>query len=185
MAALQVVLALAALMLHTHVTGIAVDATPVPTLTVTATPVAAPAPQTHLADSPQSILFEGLNAERAKAGLPLLGYDSRLEQAGELRVADMVAAGVISHRSPDGMEYPQAIAAAGVTNYAWAGENIYATNEVATVEEAAARGVWRFMGSAPHRAIILDPAFDHVGIGVGPGENGVWMFAVIFLGGER
>lgn len=97
----------------------------------------------------------------------------------------MVAAGVISHRSPDGMEYPQAIAAAGVTNYAWAGENIYATNEVATVEEAAARGVWRFMGSAPHRAIILDPAFDHVGIGVGPGENGVWMFAVIFLGGER
>lgn len=183
MAALQVVLALAALMLHTHVAGIAVDAAPSPTMA--ATPVSTPAPQTHLAHSPQSILFEGLNAERGKVGLPPLRYDSRLEHAGELRVADMLAAGVISHRSPDGMEYPQAIAAAGVTNYAWAGENIYATNEVATVEEAAARGVWRFMESPPHRAIILDPAFDSVGVGVGQGPDGVFVFAVIFLGGER
>lgn len=183
MAALQLVLALAALMLHTHVSGISADATATPTPTPTVAP--APPPETHLADSPASILFEGLNTERAKAGLPPLGYDSRLEHAGELRVADMLANGAISHRSPDGMEYPQAIAAAGVTNYAWAGENIYATNEVTTVEEAAARAVWRFMESPPHRAIILDPAFDHVGVGVAQGEFGAWVFAVIFLGGER
>lgn len=131
------------------------------------------------------MLFDGLNAERAKAGLPSLGYDSRLERAGELRVADMLANGYIAHESPDGMGYVQAIAASGVTNYAWAGENIYATNEVTTVEEAAARAVWRFMESPPHRAIILDPAFDHIGVGIGEGADGVWVFAVIFLGGER
>lgn len=182
-AAMQLVLALATLMLHTHVTGIAVDATPL--ATPTPSPTIAPAPQPHLADSPQSILFEGLNAERAKAGLPPLAYDSRLEHAGELRVADMVEHGYFDHRSPDGMEFPQAIAAAGVGPYAWAGENLYETNAVATAEEAAARAVWRFMESPPHRAIILDPAFDHVGVGVGQGADSVWVFAVIFLGGER
>ncbi len=181
MAALQLVLALAALMLRTHLAGIAVDGTPTPTPTAAS---ATPASETHVG-GPAGVLFDGMNAERAKVGIPPLGYDSRLEHAGELRVADMVNLGYFDHRSPDGMEYPQAIAAAGVTNYAWAGENIYATNEVTTVEEAAARAVWRFMESPPHRAIILDPAFDHVGVGVAQGEFGAWVFAVIFLGGER
>ena len=172
--ALHLVLWLVALMMRYHVATLAVDG-PVPV-----TPVV----QQAVTETPQSVVFDAINVERQKAGQAPLGYDSRLEHAGELRVADMIEHG-ISHRSPDGMEYPQAIAAAGFRSFAWAGENIYATNLTPDATVAAHRAIDRFMGSPTHRAILLDPAFDHVGIGLGQGADGVWIFAVIFLGGGQ
>lgn len=161
-------------MMRYHVAVLAADG-PVPV---------APVVQQAVTETPQSIVFDAINAERAKVGQAPLGYDSRLERAGELRVADMIEYG-ISHRSPDGMEYPQAVYAAGFKSFAWAGENIYATNLTADVEVAAHWTTEKFMGSPTHRAILLDPAFDHVGVGLGQGANGVWIFAVIFLGGGQ
>ena len=173
--ALHLVLWLVALMMRYHVAvPIAADG-PVPV---------APVVQQAVAETPQSVVFDAINVERQKAGQVPLGYDSRLEHAGELRVADMIEYG-ISHRSPDGMEYPQAVYAAGFKAFTWAGENIYATNETPDVEAAAHWATEKFMGSPTHRAILLDPAFDHVGIGLGQGAEGVWIFAVIFLGGGQ
>ena len=173
---LHLVLWLVALMMRYHVAvPIAADG-PVPV-----TPVA----EQHVVETPQSILFEEINAERQKAGQAPLGYDSRLEQAGELRVADMIEHGYFSHRSPDGMEYPQAVYAAGFRSFAWAGENLYETNLTPDAEVAAHRAIDRFMGSPTHRAILLDPVFDHVGVGLGQGADGVFIFAVIFIGGGQ
>lgn len=183
MGALHIVLAIVVLMLRPHAVPAASTASAPILAPVVAPPTATQ--ETRRASGPHLVLFDAMNAERAKAGLPLLGYDSRLEQAGELRVADMIEHGYIDHRSPDGMEYPQAVHAAGFKSFAWAGENIYATNETPDVEAAAHWATEKFMGSPTHRAILLDPAFDHVGIGLGQGADGVWIFAVIFLGGGQ
>lgn len=173
--ALHLVLWLVALMLRYHVATLSADG-PVPV---------APVVQQAVSETPQSVVFDAINAERAKAGVSLLGYDSRLEHAGELRVADMIEHGYIAHESPDGMGYVQAVYGAGFTGFAWAGENIYATNLTADVEVAAHWATERFMGSPTHKAILLDPAFDHVGVGLGVGANSAFIFAVIFLGGGQ
>ena len=108
-----------------------------------------------------------LNAERAKAGLPALRRDARLELASQRHAEDMVARRFFEHATPEGIE-PQArmLAAGYPSNNALSGENIAWATGPSASPEAIVR-LW--MHSPPHREDILRPGFVDIGVGVAAG----------------
>jgi uncharacterized protein YkwD len=108
-----------------------------------------------------------LNAERVKAGLPVLRRDARLELSSQRHSQDMVARHYFEHVTPEGID-PQArmLAAGYPSNNALSGENVaWATGPSAT--PAAIVRLW--MHSPPHREDILRPGFVDIGVGVAAG----------------
>jgi len=108
-----------------------------------------------------------LNAERAKAGLPALRSEQRLELASQRHSEDMVRRRFFEHRSPDGVDPQERMLAAGYpSTNALTGENI----AWATGPRASAAAIVRlWMHSPPHRQDILRPGFVEVGVGVAAG----------------
>jgi uncharacterized protein YkwD len=124
-------------------------------------------------------VFDGQNAERAKAGLAPLRLDAGLEAVARRRAQDMAERGYFSHTSPSGETAFTLIAAAGV-DAPYAGENIgYNTYPDVTSAAAILSG---FLGSAPHRQNILDPRYTRVGVASAVGANGTRYYAVVFAG---
>ena len=104
-------------------------------------------------------VLELVNDERALVGLPPLDMDVRLSEAAQLHSDDMGVNGYFSHTSQDGTTFDQRIVAAGYTPWYALGENIAAgQNTPEWVMDA-------WMNSPGHRANILNPDFDHIGIG--------------------
>lgn len=106
----------------------------------------------------QAVLTE-INNYRSLAGAPALTLDARLTKAAQAHADDMAARGYFSHTSLDGRSPGQRITAAG---YAWRtyGENI----AMGYGDWSAALRGW--MNSAGHRRNMLNPAFQHIGLGV-------------------
>jgi len=108
------------------------------------------------------------NRERVRAGLPPLASDPRLASAAQAHSADMVARDFYSHTAPDGSKPWDRAAAAGFTGRT-VGENI------ACGQRSAAEVVQGWMNSPGHRANILKPAFDRLGVGLaGGGRAGLY-----------
>ncbi|GAA1423478.1 CAP domain-containing protein [Streptomyces thermospinosisporus] len=108
------------------------------------------------------------NRERVRAGLPPLAADARLAAAAQAHSADMVARDFYSHTAPDGSRPWDRAAAAGFTGRT-VGENI------ACGQRSAAEVVQGWMNSPGHRANILKPAFDRLGVGLaGGGRAGLY-----------
>lgn len=99
------------------------------------------------------------NNERAKSGLAPLNYDGRLASSAYAKARDMLAKGYWAHTSPDGTPPWHFVTQAGY-GYATVGENLAKgfSSDISTVE------AW--MASTGHRANILNPAFNDIGIGV-------------------
>ncbi|OGJ55838.1 hypothetical protein A3D88_01790 [Candidatus Peribacteria bacterium RIFCSPHIGHO2_02_FULL_52_16] len=120
-----------------------------------------------------------VNAERARAGLGLLRFHPLLHKAAQSHAEDMAQRRFFSHRNPDGAESFDRIKAAGYIvapcNCAWGywtGENIaYGQNTPAEVMK-------NWMNSSRHRANILSPNFDEIGIGLS-GDHWVQNFGKI------
>ena len=106
-------------------------------------------------------LFERLNGERVKRGLPRLGWNGTLEAAGNTWSARMASRG-LQHGSWTLVDQ---------SGYETLGENIGRSSGTAA-NAGAVHSSW--MNSDMHRALILEPGFDSVGIGVACANGQVW-----------
>jgi hypothetical protein len=99
------------------------------------------------------------NQQRAAAGLPGLSLNSKLMQAAQAKAADMFAKNYWAHVSPDGLQPWTFITNAGYA-YSYAGENL-------AKDFLTSSGVMAgWMGSAGHRANILNVNYTDVGFAV-------------------
>lgn len=98
------------------------------------------------------------NQERAKNGLPPLKVDLTLSKMAHEKSRDMSANGYFSHTSPTYGSPFDMMKQYGIT-YRYAGENIAMGQK--TPEEV----VNGWMNSAGHRANILNPNYNYIGVG--------------------
>ena len=105
-----------------------------------------------------------VNAERDKAGCGPVRSNSALQRAAQGHSVDMAAEDYFSHTGTDGRTFADRIRAAGYTG-GTIGENIAAG-------QATASAVMRsWMGSAGHRANILNCRFTSLGVGYARGGS--------------
>ena len=99
------------------------------------------------------------NEVRHKAGAPLLQIDAGLSEAARIHAQVMLEAGRLSHQFPGELTLPQRLAATTNLQLDQAGENV-------ALDYDAEHGHEHLMLSPPHRANLLNPAFNVVGLGV-------------------
>lgn len=102
-------------------------------------------------------MFRLVNTERAKAGLQLLSFDEELAEVARDHSQDMFRKGYFSHYTPDGLSPFDRMESAGI-EYTFAGENLALAPSTALAHQG-------LMNSPGHRANILNPNFNKVGIG--------------------
>lgn len=103
-------------------------------------------------------LFNLLNQERARAGLQRLQWDPRLAESARYHAQRMAQQRQLSHLLPGEPDMGERVAATGIRFDAVA-ENV----AYAPTVESAHQGL---MNSPPHRANILNPQYDAVGVAV-------------------
>lgn len=103
-------------------------------------------------------MFRLVNTERSRAGLQLLAFDEQLRDVARAHSKDMFVRGYFSHYTPEGISPFDRMASADI-EYTYAGENL----ALAPSTELAMQGL---MNSPGHRANILNPHFNKIGIGV-------------------
>jgi peptidoglycan hydrolase-like protein with peptidoglycan-binding domain len=109
-----------------------------------------------------SAYLNRLNAERTAHGLPALAADGDLTAVAQQWAAHMAATGVLAHN-------PQL--ATQVTGWHAVGENVGDGPTVADLDAA-------FWASPEHRANILDPTYDDIGVGSARGDGVLWISVV-------
>ncbi|HEY3116543.1 MAG TPA: CvpA family protein [Chloroflexota bacterium] len=102
-------------------------------------------------------IFELINQERAKAGLPDLTRDTNVDAVALAHSSDMLKRGYVGHQSPDGDSPFDRLLAAGL-RFRVSNENL----ALAPTIDIAHQGL---MESPEQRANILSPDFTRVGIG--------------------
>lgn len=146
---------------------------PQPTPTPQPTPQPTPAPTAGLTADEQQ-MFNLVNQERAKAGLPALKVDMTLVKLARLKAQDMIDKNYFDHTSPTYGSPFQMMSKHGVT-YNYAGENLAGAPSVDIAHT-------NLMNSPGHRANILSPNYNYVGIGVKDGGPYGKMFVQEFVG---
>lgn len=119
-------------------------------------------------------MLDLVNAERQKAGVKPLKIDMRLVEISRKKSQDMIDKHYFGHTSPTYGTPFDALKANGVS-YRYAGENIAGAPDVKTAHEA-------LMKSPGHRANILNPNYNYIGIGIVDGGPYGKMFTQTFIG---
>jgi hypothetical protein len=109
-------------------------------------------------ESPEQQVFELANADRAQQGIPLLKWDPALAQAASEHADMMAQQPALSHQYPG---EPDLVARAGA---AGAHFRSIAENVALAPSPQALEKEW--MNSAPHRANLLNPAMNVMGVGL-------------------
>lgn len=104
-------------------------------------------------------LLELANQSRAQAGLPSLTMDSGLSLAARTHAQTMLEAGQLSHRFDGEPSLAQRLATATRLQLDREGENV-------AFDSNPEQGHQHLMFSAPHRANLLNPAYNVAGLGV-------------------
>jgi len=104
-------------------------------------------------------LLDLANQSRAAAGAPPLILDAGLSQAARIHAKAMLEARQLSHRFEGEASLPQRLATTTHLQLDAEGENV-------AFDYSAEGGHQNLMLSPPHRANLLDPAFNVVGLGV-------------------
>jgi uncharacterized protein YkwD len=99
------------------------------------------------------------NQSRRQAGVPPLSLDSGLSQAARTHARTMFEAGKLSHQFQGEPSLPQRLASASHLLLDQEGENV-------ALDYDAEHGHEHLMHSPPHRANLLNPAYNVVGLGV-------------------
>jgi len=110
-------------------------------------------------DSAEQQLLVLANQSRQQAGLSPLALDSGLSQAARVHAEAMVEAHQLSHQFDGEPGLAQRLAATTRLQLEQEGENV-------ALDYDAARGHQHLMLSPPHRANLLNPAYNVVGLGV-------------------
>lgn len=131
------------------------------TVTTTSAPKAATTSVRNAASYEQQVLTL-TNAQRAAAGCPALVMNSTLSGVARSHSQDMAAKGYFDHNSLDGTTPAQRLTAAGYT-YRQMAENI------AAGQSTPADVMTSWMGSAGHKANILNCSLKELGVGFATG----------------
>jgi hypothetical protein len=130
--------------------------------------ICSPRPARGQESGPAQALFESANHERAARGLAPMKWSAPLAAAARQHALRMAAQNTLSHQLPGEVGMVDRATQAGV-RFSSLAENI--------AEGPSAESIHReWMNSPPHRANLLDPQLDSLGIAVAE-RNGV-MFAV-------
>lgn len=108
-----------------------------------------------------------INRARQDRGLHRLAFDEELRASATRHSRDMVRHGYFSHTGSSGSAVSTRIGGAGYSNWSVVGEVI--GGGPARYGGSAYAVFRRWMGSAPHRSVILQPRFRDFGVGVAPG----------------
>jgi uncharacterized protein YkwD len=138
------------------------DAANKPSPIVTLKPASAIAPDIPFGDyDPQAeqLLLILANQARAQVGAPRLILDAGMSRAARLHAEKMVAERHLSHRFEGEPSLPQRLAATTRTQLDQEGENV-------AFDFDAAQAHQHLMQSPPHRANLLNPAYNVLGLGV-------------------
>jgi uncharacterized protein YkwD len=147
---------------------------------IAASPKSAPPqpPGTRVATPIEARLFELFNVGRREAGLAPVTLDPVLVRFALSRSIDMAGRDYYSHITPEGLDFVDLLRIDKIP-FRFTGEVLAKNNWRAS--EAADRTYAGLMGSPPHRAIILDPRFNLVGIGEANDTKGYRMITGIFV----
>ena len=120
------------------------------------------------ADAPEQIVFQSANRERAARGLPPLAWNAALAGAAQDHVSLLAKQNTLSHQLPGEAGLAARAEQAGV-RFSTIAENVAVGPSAESLHQ-------QWMKSAPHRANLLDPQLNSVGIAVAK-RNGA-LFAV-------
>jgi uncharacterized protein YkwD len=128
------------------------------------------APAATRAQAPDNArrVFDFTNQDRQQHGLPALHWDAALAQAAQAHADRMARERVLSHQYQQEPELTERAASAGA-HFRSVAENIATGPSPAAIEN-------EWMHSPPHRANILDPKMDALGVAVV--ERGGMLYAV-------
>ena len=107
----------------------------------------------------EQVLLALANMARAQAGAPRLTLDAGMSRAARAHAEAMFSARRLSHQFEDEPALPLRLAASTHTQLEQEGENV-------ALDFDAANGHQHLMLSPPHRANLLNPAYNVVGLGV-------------------
>lgn len=154
------------------------DATQAPQIiNTTETEVITPKPSNNVdskANTFEERVIELCNEERQKNGLSPLTENSKLMELSRMKSEDMAINNYFSHTSPTYGDTFKMMETYGVT-YANAGENIAAGQQ--TPEDV----VKSWMNSEGHRANILSPDFNNIGVGMATNQKGDILWTQQFI----
>ncbi|MCL4295085.1 MAG: LysM peptidoglycan-binding domain-containing protein [Anaerolineae bacterium] len=141
-----------------------------------ATPVPI-APPPSLVEMEQQMIA-GVNTQREAAGLPPYQVDEEIAQMALDHAQDMVVRGYFGHVTPEGNTLRDRFAKLGISSALNVGEDIQRNTRPAgeTVQFALN---W-FMNSRPHRANILHPHHNRIGVGIVEGPPGWYTYVLVF-----
>jgi uncharacterized protein YkwD len=111
------------------------------------------------ADNPETAYLHAINAERQSHGLAPLVPRHSLNVVADAWAAHMATSGTLAH-NPN--------LASSVSNWQSVGENVGMGPDVASLDNA-------FWNSSAHRANILDPSYQDVGIGAVQSQGVIWI----------
>jgi uncharacterized protein YkwD len=134
-------------------------------------PAAATSPDIPFTDyDPQAeqILLDLANQARTQAGAPRLSLDAGLSQAARAHAQAMFAARQLSHQFEGEPSLPQRLATATHTLLDQEGENV-------ALDFDAESGHQHLMLSPPHRANLLNPAYNVIGLGAVRGGDRLYI----------
>jgi uncharacterized protein YkwD len=133
-----------------------------PTSQASLKPAASTAPDIPFGDydaESERILLDLANHSRKQAGAPALKLDAGLSRAARIHAEAMVASHQLSHQLNGEPGLPQRLADATNIQLDQEGENV-------AFDRDAAGGHKHLMLSPPHRANLLNPAYNVIGLGV-------------------
>jgi uncharacterized protein YkwD len=129
----------------------------------------------------EMVTYDGINAIRAKHGLPPLRPDGQLVEVARVRSQDMAKRGYFGHNPPDGCNFVCLMDRFGA-RHSWGGENIAWNNF--PWKETANRAVVMWENSPPHLENILNCHFDRMGTGVAVAADGKIYYTMVFEGSQ-
>jgi hypothetical protein len=119
-------------------------------------------------DGPDHTLFELANRERAAQGLAPLRWNAALAKAAQQHASLMAQQNTLSHQLPG--EAPMQVRASRAgARFSSLAENVAEGPDAGNIHR-------QWMESSPHRANLLDPQLDSIGVAVAE-HNGI-LFAV-------
>jgi len=120
------------------------------------------------AGAPETQLLEAANRDRAAAGLPPLQWDMSLAAVAHQHAQRMAQTNTLSHQLAGELPLQQRATQAGA-RFSLIAENVAEGPSASNLHQ-------QWMNSPPHRANLLDPELNAVGIAVV--QNGAMFFAV-------
>src|SRR5215468_9726225 len=116
------------------------------------------APAARPSSSAEQMLYDAVNRERASLGLNQLQWDTALANAARLHTSLLAEHDALSHRFNGEADLQKRLRMAGA-NFRLVAENVAQAPDVESLHIA-------WMNSPPHRANILDPQVNAIGIAI-------------------